>query len=200
MKKKILDKTLELASKYGIRNISLDILASELGISKKTIYQYYSNKNELVLSCIDVVLNSLENKIIVEANSENHPVIKICNIYAHCIDLVLNFSNTFFRDLIKFYPQSYEKIKNFREDFLYEKITDLLKECEKLEVFRENINIYFVYQIHLNKIQELMGNTFFRGNISNENALEYIIINNIRGILNPKSVPLLDNYKRATYK
>lgn len=198
MKKKILDKTLELVSKYGIRTISLDTLASELGISKKTIYQYYSNKNELVHSCVDEVLNSLGDKIMVVINSENHPVIKICNIYGHCIDLVLKFSNTFFSDLIKFYPQSDEKIKKFREDFLYNKVIALLKESENLEVFRENINIYLVYKIHLSKIQEAIDNTFVRNKIYNEDVHEYIIINNIRGILNLKNVPLLDNYNKET--
>jgi AcrR family transcriptional regulator len=52
--KKILDDTMELFFKYGIRSITMDDVARELGMSKKTIYKYVGNKAELVDQCIKV--------------------------------------------------------------------------------------------------------------------------------------------------
>ena len=47
-KDRILEKSDELFNRYGIRSVSMDDIASQLGMSKKTLYQYYADKDELV--------------------------------------------------------------------------------------------------------------------------------------------------------
>ena len=53
----ILEKVSALYMKYGIKSITMDDVARELGISKKTLYQFVENKNELVEKVVDYVMH-----------------------------------------------------------------------------------------------------------------------------------------------
>src|SRR5438270_3200105 len=59
-KDRILVKSNELFNRYGIRSVSMDDIATQLGMSKKTLYQYYVDKDELVNAVFDITIN--ENK------------------------------------------------------------------------------------------------------------------------------------------
>ena len=48
IKERIQQKAGELFRRYGIRSVTMDEIATQLGISKKTIYQFYSDKDALV--------------------------------------------------------------------------------------------------------------------------------------------------------
>lgn len=53
MKKKIITKATELFLSIGFKSVTMDDLAQSMGISKKTIYQYFENKNQLISSCTE---------------------------------------------------------------------------------------------------------------------------------------------------
>src|SRR3954468_1153843 len=57
-KERILVKSNELFNRYGIRSVSMDDIAAQLGMSKKTLYQYYSDKDDLVNAVFDIMLNT----------------------------------------------------------------------------------------------------------------------------------------------
>ena len=58
---RIVKKAHELFMRYGIRSVSMDEVANHLGMSKKTIYQYYADKDELVDAVIDHEINHNES-------------------------------------------------------------------------------------------------------------------------------------------
>ena len=59
-KERIRQKADELFMKYGIRSVSMDDIANALGMSKKTIYQYFVDKDELVDSVVEFDINSMQ--------------------------------------------------------------------------------------------------------------------------------------------
>ena len=61
MQERILQKSTNLFIQYGIRSITMDEIAVQLGISKKTIYQFYADKNELVTAVIIRILEYNRN-------------------------------------------------------------------------------------------------------------------------------------------
>src|SRR5690554_7263225 len=63
MKETIFKKSLELFTNNGFKSVTMDDIANELGISKKTIYQHFSSKNELVKETVDFVFQSAINKM-----------------------------------------------------------------------------------------------------------------------------------------
>lgn len=57
-RERIANKAHELFMRYGIRSVSMDEVASQLGMSKKTIYQFYADKDSLVADVIDIELDA----------------------------------------------------------------------------------------------------------------------------------------------
>src|ERR1017187_1601563 len=63
-KERILEKATDLFMRYGIRSITMDEIAGQLGISKKTIYQFFTDKDELVEGVVDQEIQRNELKCI----------------------------------------------------------------------------------------------------------------------------------------
>ena len=57
MKKEIVDNALKLFMRYGVRSVTMDDIAKELSISKKTIYQHFADKDEIVSKAAEIHLN-----------------------------------------------------------------------------------------------------------------------------------------------
>src|SRR4051812_4431565 len=68
-KDRIRQKAKELFMRYGIRSVSMDDIATQLGISKKTIYQYFTDKDELVDGVVDEDVQNMQMECI-ETGSE----------------------------------------------------------------------------------------------------------------------------------
>lgn len=62
MKKTILKTSLELFVKHGFKTVTMDEIANELGISKKTIYLHFRSKDELITKTVDYIIDSAMDK------------------------------------------------------------------------------------------------------------------------------------------
>ncbi|MFX7878868.1 helix-turn-helix domain-containing protein, partial [Acinetobacter baumannii] len=66
IEERILYKAHEMFMRYGIRSVSMDEIASQLGVSKKTIYQYYTDKDALVEGVIGIEIRDNESKCLLQ--------------------------------------------------------------------------------------------------------------------------------------
>lgn len=194
MKERIMSTNLELISRYGLRAVTMDDLARHLGLSKKTIYQYYSEKEELVTDCVAWILDDLANEISRIAGSSNNPMVMICDIYACCLKLLLRLPNNFFYEIKKYYPAANALLADFRENVFFARIRELLKDADQKKMLRDAVNIDLICNIHFFRIQDLLDN--LEGSRSNdfEVLLEHLVIFNLRGILRKEHIAALDGY------
>ena len=81
----ILEKVAALYMKYGVKSITMDDVARELGISKKTLYQYVENKNELVEKVVDYVLNKKDCEFKMISEKEMNAIEKLLEVNMHII-------------------------------------------------------------------------------------------------------------------
>jgi len=118
-RERILEKSSELFSRHGVRRITMDDIAAQCGMSKKTIYQYFKDKDELVDAF--AVEQILENKHTCEADkqtSENA---------IHEIFLAMDMIKKMFQarqtsllyDLEKYYPVTYLKFRKHKDEYLF---------------------------------------------------------------------------------
>ena len=63
MKEKIIEKSNELFLNLGFKSVTMDEIASSLGVSKKTIYKYFKNKTDLVASVTEYIFNNISSGI-----------------------------------------------------------------------------------------------------------------------------------------
>jgi AcrR family transcriptional regulator len=187
--KNIIGKTLDLFKKYGIRSVSMDDIARELSISKKTIYQYVSNKEDLIAEVLEYENDTL--KVLID-NLENDEV--------NAIDALLEVSLFFSKeiretnpvwsfDLNKYYPELYRKHVNEKREFGYNKIYNNLLIGKKQGLFREELNPELVARLYVQKIEDVMDPEFLdSAKFSFETVFKVMFENHIRGISNPTGI------------
>ncbi len=152
MKERILEKATELFTKYGIKRITMDEIAAKLGISKKTIYQSFHDKNELVSAIFDNhICISQQNCIVDEEKAENavHEVLLGSETF---INVMESINQNVLYDLEKFHPEVFQKFLQFKNTFMYNSIEKNLKRGIEEELYRKEIDLEVIIRLRLANI------------------------------------------------
>ncbi len=138
----------ELFMKYGIKSVSMDDLASRLGMSKKTLYKYVRDKRKLVEMVLDNIL--LKNSFHDKNTGENlNAIEEYFTIYNQVIKMIseANFSAEF--DLQKYYPDLYKKMLETRQTRMFHGIKMNLAKGVGEGLYRQNLDIDIVAKLNV---------------------------------------------------
>ncbi|MBK7479816.1 MAG: TetR/AcrR family transcriptional regulator [Bacteroidales bacterium] len=178
VKKRIIQNCSELFYKYGIKSISVDDISFNVGISKKTFYEYFETKNDVVKAIAIEFINKsrLLNKDIIEEKKD--VFYKLMKIYKKMLSQFNTCNPSFIYDIKKFYPEVYELFIEFRDKELDYMITTLIKQGKEEGLFRENIDEKIIYKLHLNRINSIIeGSLLPEKTIADPVFFEFILIN-----------------------
>lgn len=127
VKERILGKAADLFCRYGIRTITMDEIASQLGISKKTIYQFFTDKDDMVSAVIDQEIQHNEMECNHFRDVARDPVHQIF-LALESLEEMLKYTNPLMLyDLEKHHPRSFLKLKEYKYRFLYQILMDNLQ-------------------------------------------------------------------------
>jgi AcrR family transcriptional regulator len=199
MKNKILKNCAELFYKYGIKSITVDDISSNTGISKKTFYEYFENKNDVVKAITNQFINKIKvfNKEIVEEKTD--VFYKLMKIYKKMLSQFNSCNPSFIYDIKKFYPDVYELFIEFSDKELNFLIINLIKQGKTEGLFRENIDENIIYKLHINRMNAVIeGSLLPEKSIANPIFFEFVVIGLI-GITTIKGHEILEN-KLNEYK
>ena len=191
-KDKIIAGCLNLFFKYGIKSISVDDISHHLRISKKTFYQFFKNKDDVieVIAKDFINQNLLANSVIMEDNSD--VIEKILKIYKRLLEQFHTCNPRFIYDIKKYHADIYELFEEFREKELNYLIRDLLKQGKKEKIFRADIDEEIICKLHINRINSIINGTLLpEKNITDPELFNTIIISLI-GISTIKGHKLIE--------
>jgi AcrR family transcriptional regulator len=144
VKERILTKAADLFMRYGIRSITMDEIASQLGISKKTIYQFFTDKDDMVSAVIEQEIKKNESECIGFKNDAADAVHEIF-LAVEDLDEMLKYMNPLMLyDLEKHHPKAFQKLKEYKYQFLYQAILDNLRRGIKEGVYRADLQLDIV--------------------------------------------------------
>lgn len=131
----------DLVMQYGIRSVSMDDIASNLGMSKKTIYQYFKDKDELVESVVDGVIET--NQCICNDDREkaDNAVHEIFLVMDMMVEMFKTMNPSILFDMQKYHPSAFKKFQLHRNDYLYNVCRQNLERGIAEELFRPDINV-----------------------------------------------------------
>ncbi len=194
---KILKTALELFFKYGIKRVTMDEIAKELGMSKKTIYQYFKEKDDLVSALCSGELH--RNQVLCGniANNAKDPIHELVLISENMTQMFKHINPIFFLDLQKFYPIPFTHFQKFKEDFAYRIVLANLKKGKESGIYREDLNDEFVAHYRLAQLDMLMfGNYFSFEKTSFTKSHQILLDMFMYGICTVKGHKLINNYKK----
>jgi AcrR family transcriptional regulator len=149
MQERILNKSRELMFQTGVKHVTMDDLATQLGISKKTIYQYFKDKDALVSS---VVENDLAKHALICNQS-----MQIADNAVHEIFLLMTVLQELFSsmnpltlfEIEKYYPLAFDKIKKHKDDFIFSMISANLEKGIAEGLYRKDVDVTILSRYRL---------------------------------------------------
>jgi TetR/AcrR family transcriptional regulator, cholesterol catabolism regulator len=139
VKDRILTKAADLFMRYGIRSITMDEIAAQLGISKKTIYQFFTDKDDVVQAVIDQEVRRNELECLQFRNDASDAVHEVF-LALEDLEEMLRYTNPLMvYDLEKYHPSAFERIKEYKYRFLYTKVIDNLRWGIEDGLYRDDI-------------------------------------------------------------
>ena len=152
MKNRIIETAQILICEKGVKGLTMDFLALDLGISKKTIYTYFKNKDELIFSIVENHIK--KNELIC-----NEVKTKAKNII-HALFLMIDSMHSLFEhitpnvilEIQKHYPTAFLKIIEHKNSFLYKMILTDFKRGVKEGLFRNDIDLDIIAKFRLETV------------------------------------------------
>jgi AcrR family transcriptional regulator len=195
---KILKISLELFFKNGIKRITMDDIAKELGMSKKTIYHYYKEKDDLVNQLCIVEMKKQEEifkNIEKQSIDPIHEIIIISNTVS---EMMQHINPIFFLDLQKFHSNAFLQFQKFKDECAYKDLLRNIKSGKEIGVYRNDIDEEFTARYRLAQIDMLMfGNYFSFEKISFTQSHQLLLDMFVHGICTLKGHKLINEYKQV---
>jgi TetR/AcrR family transcriptional regulator, cholesterol catabolism regulator len=141
IKQRIQQAAHELVMQYGIRSVSMDDIAANLGMSKKTIYQYFKDKDELVEAVVDDVINT--NQCICNDDREkaDNAIHEIFLVMDMMVEMFKTMNPSILFDMQKYHPAAFKKFQKHRNEYLYNVCRQNLERGIAEELYRSEINV-----------------------------------------------------------
>lgn len=138
---RILETTDQLFHQYGIRRVTMDDIATQCGMSKKTIYQYFKDKDELVDAAAEMHMH--HNKCLCEEHNKKakdalHEVFLAMEMAKEILE---KLHPAILRDLEKYYPKTFTKFRKHKDEFMYKVVRKNLEWGIADGIYRSEIDV-----------------------------------------------------------
>lgn len=196
VKENIISEAINLFMKNGLRSVTMDDIAKHLGISKKTIYQHFKDKEEIIIQSTSVVFD-LENKMMEEIENGSENAVEELYKLTLCLrERIKNTSTTALYDMKKYYQKAWTKYKDFKHDVIYNSVIKNLKRGMEEGLFRSDINPEVLAQLRIEEIELSFNKDVFpEDKFSLVEVHEQLFEHFTYGILSEKGFTLFETYK-----
>ncbi len=187
----------KLFCQYGLKGVTMDDIAKHIGMSKKTIYQNFADKNELVNILISKKLEDqkccFDSYIHVAENAIHEIVLSIVNVHASLSTL----NPRIFFDLQKYFPQALLSFRQFKERNVQSFIKANLERGIAEGLYREDINVDIITQLRLEQTEIMLKNaedyTMNKYNLAE--VMTEITKHFLYGVCNKRGLEVVEQYK-----
>ena len=197
LKDHIIAEADSLFCQYGIKSVTMDDIAKHLGMSKKTIYLHFSDKNELV---VNLMRNKIENQVCMmdkSVDESSDAVQEVFTAVTNMKGMLSKVNPMLFYDLQKYHPQAWAFFKAFREKNLFKIINQNLKRGIKEGYFRPEINLNILTRMRIEQVDSAFNQTTYPINDFNiSQVITELTEHFLYGICTLKGHKLINKYKQ----
>ncbi|NIK90605.1 TetR/AcrR family transcriptional regulator [Mangrovimonas sp. CR14] len=195
MKNEILKTAADMFLNYGFKSVTMDEIANALGMSKKTLYQHYSNKETLVEAVVLYMFEIISTGIDEIRKKENNPIEEIFEIKEFLMRHLKDEKSSPQFQLQKYYPKIFEDIKSKQLCVMQDCVVCNLELGVSLGLYRDSIDVPFISKIYFNCMMALKDKELFPlERFSMRSLMNHYLEYHLRGICTPKGSEILETY------
>ena len=190
----IIEKVGELFKKYGIKSVSMDDIAQQLSISKKTLYQYFKDKADLVTKVVNSHNCDKDQKFLDIENSNMNAIDALIEVSKHVIEMLKSINPPILYDLRKYYPELTKELIVNRKEHVHNNIKNNLLKGISEGLYREEINPDVISTIYIKRMDDIMFEDEMQQlNIPQHELFTQLFIYHLRGIVSNKGLKYFEN-------
>lgn len=181
---------------YGVRSVSMDDVARELAVSKKTLYQFFENKDDLVTEVVRYHMEG-EREIFVRIHEQAENAIQELYLLSCCMrEHTFKVNPSLLYDLQKYHADAWEVFHLFKHEVIMRQITDNLERGMAEGYYREGLNVQVLSKLRMETVQLAFSDQVFpRAQFDLVEVQMQIYDHFVHGILSPKGKELYHQYQ-----
>jgi hypothetical protein len=192
---KILLGAAKLFMRVGIKSVSMDDIARDLGISKKTIYKHFTDKRDLVRCVLDSSISAEQNACKICFETDDNAIRKMINLSKFVSQAHQTMNPAVIYDLQKYYPSQWKRFEEFRVGFVSDSIKLNLKDGQAEGLFREKINPEIISSLYVLLVKGLIS--YFSENKTNYDFVtlhKQLVTYHLYGICSAQGLTYLEQH------
>ncbi|GLR16859.1 TetR family transcriptional regulator [Portibacter lacus] len=177
----------------------MDDIATDIGISKKTIYKHFSTKDKLINITLSHFLKREKQLVAkIHLNSEN-AVEEIITIGRHILKMTGKLRPTLVFDLKKYHPKNWDLVEKHHHEFIHDVIKQNIERGIKEGNFRSSLNPDIIAKLYVAKSLVISDETNFKGmGLGLNELLKEHLLYHLYGVLSEEGVKLVTKYELET--
>ena len=196
-KERILQKAHELFLRYGVRSVSMDDIAAQLGMSKKTVYQFYADKEELVDASLSSFLENNRKQCLADRQKAENAIHEVLLAFNMMQEMFTNMNPSIVFDLEKYHPAVSKKIQHHKQVFMYQVVKQNLERGIKEELYRPDINVDVLTKFRIESMMLAFNPEVFPNNRTHFVSIqEQILEHFLYGLATIKGHKVIQKYKQ----
>lgn len=199
IREKIVAEAFSLFCQSGIKSVSMDDIAQHLSISKKTIYKWFSNKDEVVYSAVSNYLQHIECDCEDILSKSGNAIEELFNIMGTTREIFSKIHPSIFHDLQKYHATAWKLWQDHKNQYIFGKVRQNLERGIAEGLYRKDLDVEVMARIRLVQIelpfdQRLFPRHQFELMRVQLASLEHYML----GIATLKGHKLINEYKHVT--
>lgn len=195
IEQKIIAGAAELFHQYGIRSVSMDDIARHLAISKKTIYQHYKDKNEVVQLSLKLHLEMNEREYDEIFETNHNPVEQLAQVSKCMRNDFKDINPSLLFDMQKYHPQAWQMWLGFKNQYIKNQVCENLKKGIKEGYYRPEIDPETLARLRVEQVQLAFDEKVYPREDFNLKDTQMMFFDHfVNGIVTDKGRELYNNY------
>jgi TetR/AcrR family transcriptional regulator, cholesterol catabolism regulator len=190
----ILEQVGKLYQRYGIKSVTMDDVAKHLVISKKTLYEHFSDKEDLVKNVL--MLEHEHRCVFFNAidDSKLNAIEEFFEVYKMLNSMFQEYNPSMEYDVRKYYPDLFLKVKEIRRKRMFDSVFSNLNKGKKEGLYRKELNSKIIAKLHVFRTESFFDNDMFsQEELTSFKMFHEIFIYHIQGILSHKGRNFFEN-------
>lgn len=187
--------------RYGIRSVTMDEIALQAGVSKKTIYQFYADKDELVEAVVKEKIKFSEDCCNADIGSSVNAVDEVFKTIDMVEELLKNMNPAVMFDLKKYHNEAFSEMEKHKSEYVYTTVKNNLLRGIREGYYRGDINIEILSRYRVESMTLPFNPDFYiKTKSSLLDVATEILLHYLYGIVNPKGYKLILKYQQERTK
>ena len=195
LEKSIVDTSTELFLTLGFKSVTMDDIAEEMKISKKTIYTFFANKEALVQSVVFSMYSYITTNLTQIREKANNPISELYEVKMFIMHQLKGEKTSPQHQLRKYYPNIHNELQKKQFDFMTKSVKKSLTKGVEMKLFRPSIDVDFISRMYFNGMVGIKNVDMFPiKKYSPEQLMENYLDYHLRAIVTEDGMKLLSSY------